>query len=69
MAALLCAAAITAPLFCACAGGGAKPSGSEVTEAPDTSDPQKWDDKRSVSLHGKSYALSGVNETPDGEGV
>lgn len=69
MAALLCAAVITAPLFCACAGGGAKPSGSEVTEAPDTSDPQKWDDKRSVSLHGKSYALSGVNETPDGEGV
>lgn len=69
MAALLCAAVITAPLFCACAGGGTDPGGHEITEAQDTSEPRKWDDKRSVSLHGKSYALSGVNEAQYGEGV
>lgn len=72
-AALFCAAAITAPLFCACGGGdGAASSAAEDPEGPEvseTSGTQKWEEKRGVSLYGKSYALSGVNEPPAGEGV
>ena len=73
-AALCCAFALAAPLLFSCTGGGtvSQPAESETSEASEVSEmsgTQKWDDKRSVSLHGKSFALSGVNEQPRGEGV
>ena len=74
IAALITAALFAAPALFSCTEGGqtSQQPGSDdpqISEVSEMSVPQKWESKDSVSLRGKSYALSGVNAEPQGEGI